>query len=71
MRHLELAGIRRSVLVALVIAFLIPVAVAVWALSQLGSSGPTRTTLAGSGSGTTTHPATHPTVHSATPARHT
>ena len=40
MRHLELAGIRRSVLVALVIAFLIPVAVAVWALSRVGGSNP-------------------------------
>ena len=38
MQHLELAGIRRSVLVALVIAFLIPVGVGVWALSQLGAS---------------------------------
>ena len=38
MQHLELAGIRRSVLVALAIAFLIPVAVAVWALTQLGGS---------------------------------
>ena len=39
MQHLELAGVRRSVLLALLIAFLIPVAVAVWALSQLGGSG--------------------------------
>jgi hypothetical protein len=38
MQHLELAGVRRSVLVALVIAFLIPVAVAVWAVTQLGGS---------------------------------
>jgi hypothetical protein len=66
MQRLELAGVRRSVLVALGIAFLIPVAVAVWALSQLGSSGSTRTVVEGSGSGTATHHATHP----ATPARH-
>jgi hypothetical protein len=38
MQHLELAGLRRSVIVALVIAFLIPVAVAVWALTQVGGS---------------------------------
>jgi hypothetical protein len=38
MQHLELAGVRRSVVVALAIAFLIPVAVAVWALTQLGGS---------------------------------
>jgi hypothetical protein len=38
MQHLELAGVRRSVLVALAIAFLIPVAVAVWAVTQLGGS---------------------------------
>lgn len=38
MQHLEFAGIRRSVLAALVIAFLIPVGVAVWALTQLGGS---------------------------------
>ncbi|MBV9606464.1 MAG: hypothetical protein JO027_15215 [Solirubrobacterales bacterium] len=38
MQHLELAGLRRSVLVALVIAALIPVAVAAWALTQLGGS---------------------------------
>src|SRR5947209_4130047 len=38
MKHLELAGVRRSVIVALAIAFLIPVAVAVWALTQLGGS---------------------------------
>ena len=36
MQHLELAGVRRSVLVALAIAFLIPVAVAVWALTLVG-----------------------------------
>jgi hypothetical protein len=38
MQRLELAGIRRSVLVALGIAFLIPVAVAVWAVLQIGGS---------------------------------
>ncbi len=38
MQRLELAGIRRSVLVALGVAFLIPVAVAVWALLQIGGS---------------------------------
>jgi hypothetical protein len=37
-QRLELAGIRRSVLVALGIAFLIPVAVAVWAVLQIGGS---------------------------------
>ncbi len=38
MQHLELAGVRRSVLVGLGIAFLIPVAVAVWAITQVGGS---------------------------------
>jgi hypothetical protein len=38
MQRLELAGVRRSVLVALAIAVLIPVAVAVWALTQVGGS---------------------------------
>src|SRR5689334_10074044 len=38
MQHLELAGVRRSVLVAVGIAFLIPVVVAVWALTQIGGS---------------------------------
>ena len=38
MQRLELAGIRRSVLVAMGIAVLIPVAVAVWALLQIGGS---------------------------------
>jgi hypothetical protein len=38
MHRLELAGIRRSVLVVLGIAILIPVAVAVWALTQVGGS---------------------------------
>lgn len=38
MQRLELAGVRRSALVALIIAFLIPVAVAVWAITQLGTS---------------------------------
>jgi hypothetical protein len=60
MQRLELAGIRRSVLVALAIAFLIPVAVAVWALSQLGSSQ-TRTVIAGSRPAATTR-------HGAAPA---
>jgi uncharacterized membrane protein YgcG len=58
MQHLELAGIRRSVLVALVIAFLIPVAVAVWALTRVGgssSSSPTADRKAGQ---TTAHHAT-------------
>jgi hypothetical protein len=39
MQRLELAGVRRSVLVVLGIAFLIPIAVAVWALTQIGGSG--------------------------------
>ena len=38
MQRLELAGIRRSVLVGLGIAVLIPVAVAVWAVLQIGGS---------------------------------
>ncbi len=53
MQRLELAGLRRSVLVALAIAFLIPVAVAVWAISQLGSSKSNHTVAAGSGSSAT------------------
>lgn len=64
MRHLELGGIRRSVLVALAIAFLIPVAVAVWALSQLGGSkSTTRTVAATSGARTPTHQATPTASH--------
>ncbi len=55
MQHLELAGVRRSVLVALGIAFLIPVAVAVWALTQLGGSS-SKSPAAGAKSGP---PATH------------
>lgn len=62
MQRLELAGLRRSVLVVLGIAFLIPVAVAVWALSQLGgSSSGSRTTGAGS---------SHAAVHRGTPVAH-
>jgi hypothetical protein len=38
MQHLELAGIRRSVLVAVGLAILIPVVVAVWALTNVGGS---------------------------------
>ncbi len=38
MQHLELAGVRRSVIVAVGIAILIPVAVAVWAVTQIGGS---------------------------------
>lgn len=56
MQHLELAGVRRSVLVALAIAFLIPVAVAVWALTQVGgSSSKTSDASAKGGQGTTHH----------------
>lgn len=59
MQHLELAGVRRSVLVALAIAFLIPVAVAVWALTQVGgSSSKTQDASTKGGEGTTTHPNT-------------
>jgi hypothetical protein len=67
MRHLELAGIRRSVLVALAIAFLIPVAVAVWALSQLGSSNPTtRTVSANTAAGAATQKAMPAATHART-----
>jgi hypothetical protein len=38
MQRLDLDGVRRSVIVGLAIAFLIPVAVAVWALTQIGGS---------------------------------
>jgi hypothetical protein len=55
MQHLELAGLRRSVIVALVIAFLIPVAVAVWALTQVGGSS-SKTPVASTNSG---QPAAH------------
>lgn len=50
MQHLELAGVRRGVLVALGIAILIPIAVAVWALTQIGgSSSKSQTTSANAG----------------------
>ncbi|MBV9365645.1 MAG: hypothetical protein JOY89_15520 [Solirubrobacterales bacterium] len=42
-QHLDLAGIRRSVLIALLIACLIPVAAVLWGLSQLGGSSPKTT----------------------------
>ena len=58
MQHLELAGVRRSVLVALGIAFLIPVAVAVWAVSQIGGSDSKSTTNSAKGGQTTAHHAT-------------
>jgi hypothetical protein len=52
MQHLELAGVRRGVLVALGLAILIPIAVAVWALTQIGGSSsksPTNSANAGKG----------------------
>ncbi len=55
MQHLELAGVRRSVLVALGIAFLIPVAVAVWALTQVGGSSSTTTDASAKGGQKTTN----------------
>jgi hypothetical protein len=55
MQHLELAGIRRSVLVALVIAFLIPVAVAVWALTKVGGSSSKSPVTNSRGGQTTAH----------------
>ena len=55
MQHLELAGVRRSVLVALAIAFLIPVVVAVWALSQIGGSDSKSATDSAKGGQTTAH----------------
>lgn len=58
MQHLELAGVRRSVLVALVIAFLIPVAVAVWALTQLGGSSSKSPTASAKGGPAPAHHAT-------------
>jgi hypothetical protein len=58
MQHLELAGVRRSVLVAVGIAILIPVAVAVWALTQIGGSDSKSTTNSAKGGQTTAHHAT-------------
>jgi hypothetical protein len=56
MQHLELAGVRRGVLVALGIAVLIPIAVAVWALTQIGgSSSKSPTSSANAGKGATHH----------------
>jgi hypothetical protein len=58
MQHLELAGVRRSVLVALGLAVLIPVAVAVWALTQIGGSDSKSTTDSAKGGQTTADHAT-------------
>jgi hypothetical protein len=58
MQHLELAGVRRSVLVALGIAFLIPVVVAVWALTQVGGSDPKSPTASAKGGQSAAQPAT-------------
>jgi hypothetical protein len=58
MQHLELAGVRRSVLVALGIAFLIPVAVAIWALTQIGGSDSKSATDSAKVGQTTAHHAT-------------
>lgn len=58
MQHLELAGVRRSVLVAVGIAFLIPVAVAVWAVTQIGGSDSKSATDNAKGGQTTAHHAT-------------
>ncbi|HET6869782.1 MAG TPA: hypothetical protein VFH80_27965 [Solirubrobacteraceae bacterium] len=58
MQHLELAGVRRSVLVAVGIAFLIPVVVAVWALTQIGGSDSKSGTDSAKGGQTTPHHAT-------------
>jgi hypothetical protein len=55
MQHLELAGVRRSVLVAVGIAFLIPVVVAVWALTQIGGSSSNSPTDSAKGGQTTAH----------------
>jgi hypothetical protein len=57
MQHLELAGVRRGVLVALAIAVLIPIAVAVWALTRIGgsSSKPPTNSANGGGKGATHH----------------
>ena len=66
MQRLELAGVRRSVLLALLIAFLIPVAVAVWALTQVGGSSSNPSASASVG-GTTGHAAVkHPAMPMAT-----
>jgi hypothetical protein len=58
MQHLELAGVRRSVLVAVGIAVLIPVVVAVWALTQIGGSDSKSSTDSAKGGQTTAHHAT-------------
>jgi hypothetical protein len=58
MQHLELAGVRRGVLVAVAIAFLIPVVVAVWALTQIGGSGSKAQAGNAKGGKTTAHHAT-------------
>jgi hypothetical protein len=61
MQRLELAGVRRSALVVLAIAFLIPVAVAVWALTQVGgSSSSSNSPAAGGGSATAVTSTQHP-----------
>src|SRR5581483_3262013 len=58
MQHLELAGVRRSVLLGMAIAFLIPVAVAVWAITQVGGSSSKPPTANAKGGHSATHHAT-------------
>jgi hypothetical protein len=66
MQRLDLDGVRRSVLVALAIAFLIPVAVAVWALTQIGGSSSNHPAAAANSASAMAHNST--TAHHATMA---
>jgi hypothetical protein len=67
MQRLELAGLRRSVLAALAVAFLIPVAVAVWAVLQLGGSKSNPPTAAAGSTGTARAASSHVPAHRAMP----
>ncbi len=58
MQHLELAGVRRSVLVAVGLAILIPVVVAVWALTNVGGSTSNSPATSAKSGQTTAHHAT-------------